>query len=171
MQIFFKNKKLINSGGYALVETIFYIAILGILSTAVISALVTMGKTFKETVAQTALLQSSSIMERMSREVRQDYSATLVSSTDLILKDSAGVNKTEFKLSGTDLQLLEGSGLTFTGNLNSPNVTVTALSFTQITTTQGKAFKVVMSVRYTLGSVVRTADFYDTVTLRGSYVH
>ncbi len=138
---------------------------------AVISALVTMTKTFRETVAQNALLKSSAIMERISREVRQDYSANVVSSTDLILKDSAGVNKTEFKLSGTDLQLREGSGLTLTGNLNSPNVAVTALTFTQITNVKGKAIKIVLSVRYTLGSVVRTADFYDTVTMRGSYPH
>lgn len=168
MNFFLKNKK-INSG-HTLVETLFYIAIFSILSIAIISALITMTKTFKETVAENTLLKSSSIMERISREVRQSYSSTLNSASDLILKDSAGLNKTEFKLSGTDLQLFEGSSLVFTGNLNSPNITVTALTFTQINTTKGKAVKIVLSVRYTSGSIVRNVDFYDTVTMRGSYV-
>jgi type II secretory pathway pseudopilin PulG len=156
--------------GYTIIEVIFYIALFALLSTVVIDSLLKMSKSFIEVSAQSELLQSSSIMERISREIRGASSFTLVSATDLILKDSIKTNKTEFKLSGTNLQLLEGSGLSFTGNLNDANISITNLSFTSISMTKGYAIKVVLTVRYDRGTTSRTEKFYDTVVLRGSYI-
>lgn len=156
--------------GYALIETLFYVALFSALSLAVISSLFAMSKSFSEVSAQSELLQSSRIMERISREVRQAYDINLASSSDLILKDSAGNDEMEFKLSGSDLQLLEGSSLVLTGNLNAPNIAVAGLTFTQITTAKGKAVKIVLTVTYNRGSISRTENFYDTVVLRGSYI-
>ena len=109
-------------------------------------------------------------MERMSREIRQAYSINSISSSDLKLdtKDDAGANKTvEFLLSGNSLQLLENNVLT--GNLNSPNITVMALTFTQITTAKGQGVKIFLTVKSNNDASSRNQDFYDTVVLRGKY--
>ena len=155
---------------YALVELVFYIVLFAILSLLVIDAMITMAKAFKETTIQAELVESNAIMERISREIRGSYDINTISTSDLKLntKDDAGANKTvEFLLSGSDIQLLENSVLT--GNLNTPNITVSNLTFTQITTTAGKAVKISLTVRSDNDAQNRSVDFYNTVTLRGSY--
>ncbi|MEI6280772.1 MAG: hypothetical protein WCP17_02110 [bacterium] len=156
--------------GYAVIELIFYIALFVLLSLVVINAMITMAKSFKETTLQAELEQSGAIMEKMVREIRASYDIGSITTNDLVLntKDNNGVNKTvEFLLSGSDIAFKENNVLT--GNLNTPNIVVTAINFTQITTTKGKAVKVFLTVRSSNDALARTQDFYDTVTLRGSY--
>ncbi len=163
-----KKKK---KSGYAVLELLFYIALFAVLSIVVIDAMITMAKSFKETSIQAELVRSGTIMERISREVRGSYGIDPIStSTDLKLntKDSGGANKTvEFKFVGSDVQLWDaGSNI---GNLNTLNIIVTALNFTQITTVKGKAVRIFLTVKSTNDTLSRTQDFYDTVVLRGSY--
>ncbi len=156
--------------GYAILELLFYISFFAVLSIVVINSMIIMTKAFRETTIQAELVQSGGIMERMSREIRQAYGINTISGSDLKLNttDSVGANKTvEFALSGTDVHFLENN--TLTGNLNTPNIVVTALSFTQITGTVGNAIKVTLSVRSTSDSLNRVVNFYDTIVLRGSY--
>ena len=162
------NKK---KNGYAVLELLFYIAFFAIFSIIAINSMIIMAKSFKETAILTELAQSGAIMERMSREIRQAYGIDFTSTaTDLKLntKDSSGVNKTmEFKFVNPNIQLWDsGSNI---GNLNPPNIVVTALAFTQITTGNGKAVKISLTIKSTRDSSNRLQDFYDTVTLRGSY--
>lgn len=167
MKIFKKNKI---KSGYALLELLFYIAFFAVLSLIVIDAMVVMAGSFKETTLQAELMQGGTIMERMSREIRQAYDINSISANDLKLntKDSSGADKTvEFLLSGSNLQLLENA--VFTGNLNTPNISITALTFTQITTAKGKAVKVFFTIKSANDTLGRTQDFYDTIALRGSY--
>ncbi len=157
-------------GGYVLLETIFYIALFAILSIAVIDALATMTKSFKETTIQAELMQGGDIMERISREIRQASSVNSISINDLKLSSvsSIGVNKTiEFLLSGSDIQLLENGS--FVANLNTQNLTVVSLTFAQISTVKGVAVKVFLRVMSKHDTSEREQDFYDTVVLRGSY--
>lgn len=168
-----KNKSLLHKSmtkGYTLLEALFYIALFAILTMAVISSLVTMTKSFKETSIQADLVQSATIMERITREVRQAYGINYITTSNLRLntKDESNNNKTvEFLLSGSNLQLIENSILT--GNLNTPNIVVTGLTFTEITTTEGKAVKMILSVRSLRDSSNRVKDFYSTIVLRGDY--
>jgi Tfp pilus assembly protein PilE len=167
-----KNKKNGPSlqAGYALLELLFYLAFFSLLTIIVINALITMVQSFKETEVQTELIRSGSIMERMSREVRGALSISTLSANDLKLNttDSAGTAKTvEFALSGSNVRLLENG--VFTGNLNSPNISVTGLTFTEITTTEGKGVKIVLTVQSLSDKYSRSVDFYDTVVLRGGY--
>ncbi len=158
------------SGGYTLVELLFYIAFFTTFSLLVINAMITMTRSFRETTIYGELAQNGVIMERISREIRQAYDISSISANDLKIntKDDAGANKTvEFLLSGSNVQLIENS--VFTGNLNSPNIVVTGLTFTQITTVKGKAVKVALLVRSTNDSLARVVDFYDTIVLRGIY--
>jgi type II secretory pathway pseudopilin PulG len=164
------DKKNKTRNGYAVLELIFYISLFAILSVVVINTMLTMSKSFKETALQAELVQSGTIMERISREIRQAYGIATISASDLVLntKDNSGANKTvEFLLSGTNLQLLENNILT--GNLNTPKIVITALNFTQITTAKGKAVKIFLTVRSSNDMQNRTHDFYDTVVLRGDY--
>jgi len=156
--------------GYAILELLFYISFFTVFSLLVINAMIIMTKSFRETSIEGEWMQSGVIMERMSREVRASYGINSISANDLKLntKDSVGANKTvEFLLSGSNVQLLENNVLT--GNLNTPNIIVNALSFTQITTVQGKAVKMTLTVRSKNDALNRTVDFYDTIVLRGDY--
>ncbi|OIO29940.1 hypothetical protein COX93_00325 [Candidatus Nomurabacteria bacterium CG_4_10_14_0_2_um_filter_30_12] len=157
-------------GGYVLLETVFYILLFAILSIAVIDSLITMTKAFKETMIQSELMQGGNVMERISREVRQAYGINLITANSLKIntKDSDGVNKTvEFLLSGADIRLLEND--VFTGNLNTSNVTITDINFTQINTLKGTAVKIFLTVKSNYDLQNRNETFYDTVVLRGDY--
>jgi Tfp pilus assembly protein PilE len=157
--------------GYTLMELLFYISFFSIISLLVINSLIIMTKSFKETTVQAELGDSSSIMERMSREIRKASNISTITASDLKLDtidDTTSAAKTvEFLLSAGSVQLLEDNILT--GNLNTPNITVTGLIFTQITTTASQAVKIHLILKSNNDSLGRTVDFYDTVGLRGSY--
>lgn len=169
----FKNKKINiqkNTGGYAVLELLFYIAFFAVLTLVVIDAMIVMSKSFQETKIQTELMQGGAIMERISREIRAAYDINTINTNNLILntKDDSGVDKTmEFSLSSSDLRLLENGALT--GNLNTSNIDITSLVFTQITTAKGKAVRVILSIKSSNDASARIEDFNDTVVLRGSY--
>lgn len=158
-----------HTGGYAVLELLFYISILATLSLLVINSMINMTLSFKETSIYGQLVQNGNIMERMSREIRTAHDIGSFSATNLRLNtDDADVNKTvEFILSDGNLQFLKNDG--FVGNLNTPNIVVTSLSFTQITTVKGKAVKIYLAVRASNDKLNRVFEFYDTVVLRGQY--
>ena len=154
--------------GYAVLELLFYISLFAILAIAVINSLLVMTRTFRETAIQRNLGEGGAIMERISREIR--FSNAVNSANPLLLAttDLEGDPKTvEFALSGSDIEFRENDSLV--GNLNTPEVEVTNLVFTQIITSQSQAVKVELTVRSKNDSLYRQANFYDTVVLRGSY--
>ncbi|MEK7069240.1 MAG: hypothetical protein AAB945_00400 [Patescibacteria group bacterium] len=165
-----ENTILEENSGYAIVELLFYISIFAILILVVINAMIMMTRSFKETTVNAELIGSSSIMERMSREVKQASSISSISANSVVLntKDLAGNPKTVgFSLSGSNIALSEnGNSL---GNLNTPNISVSALSFIEITTTMGKAIKMSLTLHSTNDVIGRNIDFYNTSVLRGSY--
>ena len=156
--------------GYAILELLLYIAFFSILSMVVISSMLTMTRSFRESTVLKEWVQGGVMMERITREIRASQGISSISASNLKLntKDSSGADKTiEFLLSGTNVQLLENNILT--GNLNTPNIIITGLTFTQITTTEGKAVKVILSFRSSNDSLSRVQDFYSTIVLRGGY--
>ena len=157
------NKK---KNGYAVLELLFYIASFAIFSLILINAMITMSRSFRETAIQAEFVQSGTIMERISREIRQANDINSIGINDLVL--NTGVNETmEFKFAGSDIQLWDtGSNI---GNLNSPSIAVTNLVFTSITTAKSKVVKIVLSIKSNNDKLNRTVDFYDTIVLRGSY--
>ena len=165
-----KNKIRKTKGGYTLIEILFYIALFSVLTLAIINSFITMTKAFKEISIQSDLVQSSLVIERMSREIRQAYGINSIATSDLKLntKDELDNNETvRFLLSGSDIQLFENDVLT--GNLNTPNIQVVNLSFTQITTVNGNAVKISLSVKSGRDTTNRVENFYNTVLLRGDY--
>ncbi len=159
-----------SKGGYAILELLFYIAFFALLSLAVINSLLVMTRAFKETTIHGQILRGGSVMERISREVRQSYGISLIAADSLALntKDENGDNKTvEFLLTGSNVQLKENGVVT--GNLNPPGLSVLGLTFTQINTPESAAVKIFLSVQSDNDSLDRIEDFYDTVVLRGDY--
>ena len=156
--------------GYVLLESLFYVSFFAVLSILVITAMLQMTGSFKDTAVYAELTQASSIMERISREIRSAENISIIGAGNLKLntRDSTDNPKTvEFLLSGTNVGLLEND--ISSGNLNGPSVNVTALSFTQINTAKGKAVKVFLTLTGDKDKYTRSYDFYNSVVLRGSY--
>lgn len=161
-----KNKK----RGYAILELIFYVSFFAVLSIAVISSMLTMSRSFKETAVFLKASRGAEIIERMVRETRNANTINTISATSLKLNttNEAGVATTmEFTLAGTDIELRENNSLV--GDLDAPNIIVESLSFTEIITTAGKAVKMQLSISLADDPSSRMFDFYDTVVLRGNY--
>jgi len=161
-----------NNKGISMIELLFYIAIFSVLFLVVINSMIFMTRSFRETVVNTDLTQSTSVMERISREIKNATSINTLSATSLKLNTidaiSQDVSTITFTLNGTNIEMYDGNNALI-GNLNSPNVAITALSFVQITTTEGTAVKIFMTVKSNHYNSVRTENFYDTVVLRGDY--
>ncbi|MFA5933887.1 MAG: hypothetical protein WC795_01535 [Candidatus Paceibacterota bacterium] len=163
--------------GATIFELLVYILIFSLTSIFVIDAVIVMTKSFAETRSNHDLLDGGlNALERMSREIRLAKSidgsnSTLdVSPGVLFLNttDDAGNTKTvEFYLNNGVLTLKENGAVS--GVLVGQNISVTNLVFRQITTVQGSAIKVELTVQDTRGSAHRTEDFYDTIILRGDY--
>src|SRR3989338_6687664 len=155
-----KLRKVAKVKGYAILELLFYIAFFSVLTLTVVSALLSMSKTFKETSVQAEILRGSAILERISSEIRQASAIDSISTTNLQLnQDNAGViSIAEFSLAGTDLEFRRDGGLV--GDLNPPNLLVSALNFTQITTAAGQAVKISISVVSGNDPGARTIGFF-----------
>lgn len=159
-----------NKKGFAILETLLYLSFFALLSIVVINAMIVMTKSFKETKIKSEIVQGASVFERISREIKQADSISSLGASDLKLntKDEFGVSKTvRFVLSGNNVQFFEND--IFVGNLNSDNVLVSGLSFTQISTGENTAVKLNMTVQSVSDSLNRTEDFYNTLVLRGGY--
>jgi len=163
-------RKIKKNKGFSPIELIFYIALFTALSLVIIDAMLVMVKTFRETTINTELVQGANVMERITREIRSADSISSISSTDLLLNttdESNNAKTLEFRQNGNNLELLEnGSSVGF---LNTPNLTVSSLTFTQITTTVGTGVKVSFNLTTTRYGSTRTEPFYSTVVLRGDY--
>src|SRR6185503_1918234 len=112
----------------------------------------------------------SEVMERIGREIRKASAINTITATDLLLDttDDAGESKTlEFVLAGNNIELRENGAVT--GNLNGEKTVVTALTFTEISTANGSAVKIFLTVRSASDTAGRSVDYYDTIILRGEY--
>ena len=126
--------------GYAILELLFYISFFVILSLLVINSMIIMTQSFKETSIQAELMQGGSILERISRDLRQanDFSyASNVLTVDI--DDSDSPKTITFTFANPNIQVTD-SVLGNLGNLNSPNIAVTGFAITPITTTEGKLY-------------------------------
>ena len=163
-----KNKRKVNTGT-AILETLFYISLFAAISIAVIDSLVVMTKSFKETNTQISLAQGQKIIERIANETRQASEITSITPTNLRLNttDQTGNIILGFNLNNGNIELLKNDVVV--DNLNSGNLTVTNLSFTNINTTIGKAVKIDLSVVSKFDSQNREENFHNTAVLRGKY--
>ncbi len=162
--------------GYTLVEAIIYIAILAILSIVFISLLFTMTQSYTKFRLERDLASSASLgLERLARETRQAKSIDLASTLGshpgrlfLNTTDSAGAATTiDFYLLDSTLMVKPGSAMA--ASTTAARVKVDNLVFRQINTAESSAVKIEMTLSSSRGQISRTAKFYATAVLRGSY--
>lgn len=160
----------IDNKGFSIIELLFYIAIFIVLFLVVVNAIIIMTKAFQETTVNIQITQSSNMMEKMSRAIRQSNGIVSFNTSDITLNtlnEAQVYTPVRFVLSGTDLQFYEDGVLV--GNLNSPNISVKNLTFEQITTAVGSGIKIYYRVESNSYSSTRAEDFFDTAMLRGEY--
>lgn len=175
--IFLTNMKNTRKNGYSLMEMLIYLAIFTMLSILVINSLITVMTSFSTTRTNRDLLESgSTAIERISREIRQ---AKTVDTTNSTLGSSPGVlqlNSTDgsgnallvkFMVSSGALNMYTGG--TLKDNLLGQNITVNNLVFRRISTTNGEAVKIELTLQDNSSKTTKTANFYDTIILRGGY--
>ncbi len=168
-----KHKK----NGYSIVEILVYLAIFTSISILVINSFIIILGSFSTTRANRDLLESgSTAIERISREIRQAKSVDIVSSTlgtnpgvlQLNSSDTSGVSEViKFSITNGALNIYKDG--TLIGNLLGQNVSVSSLIFRRITTTNGEAVKIELTLEDTIGNITKLENFYDTIILRGSY--
>ena len=164
-----KNIKKYNSG-YTLVETLFYTIIFAILSVALLNLMITMASSFMQTMVNGDIVQSGSITENISRELKQANNFSFSTNTLIVnTEDDAGNPKTvTYTLLNYNLQVAD-SVLGNFGNLNSPNISVLSFNIATINTLKGKAAKINLTIKSNRDSQNNMKDFQNTVILRGSY--
>ncbi len=178
---FFQKKRIhspaFSKKGTTLVEALVYLFILVLLLIVVIDALLSFSRSF-------GLLQSGrdvensaiASFERITREIRDSKSVDTLQSSfgsspgQLFLNttDSDGNAETiQFFLSGQTLHVKENG--TDQGALTRSSARITNLVFQHISTSVSEAVKISMTLESGNGPSYKSAIFYDTVVLRGSY--
>lgn len=164
-----------NQNGFSVAEIIIYLAIFTMVSILVINSFITITKSFSITHTNRDLLESGiTSMERISREIRQ------ASSIDLIESDLSGgvlqLNSTDkdnnpiiIKFSKESLILNLYQDDILSGNLLGQNIEIDNLIFRRIVTTESEAIKIEMTIHDTNSKTNKSANFYNTIILRGGY--
>lgn len=168
------NKKKLNRG-FTIMEVLIYVFILGIISVAIITASLAVMSSFNKTKITRNILESgNNTLERITREIRQSNSVDVANSSlgsnpgVLMLNstDGAGSPKTiRFIIENGALNIYQNGSLT--GNLLNQNVNITNLIFRRISTGEGEAVKIEMTLSNSDNSIFE--NFYDTIILRGGY--
>jgi Tfp pilus assembly protein PilW len=160
------------SKGYSLIELLVYVSLFVLISIVIIQSLIFTMKTYANARAYRTLQQNGElVMERITREIRQASAVSTGSSTfgsspgtlSLSGEDSVGTPYTAtVSVSGGSVQLATSS---VGSTLSSTEVTVSNLTFWNITTATSSAIKIELTLT-TLNSPVISSKFYGTAVLR-----
>jgi Tfp pilus assembly protein FimT len=171
--MFWKYKK--NKKGFSLVEMLIYTALLSFFMIIVVNAGIIMTGAYAR--ARTAKLlnaSSVSILTRLSTEIKKSSevsAASILNSNPgaLVLSQptDTGIETVEFYILDGRLVLRRAGAVI--GTLSPENVTLNNLVFQKITTTNGQAVRLVLTLSANKGGDVRTETFYNTTVLRESY--
>jgi hypothetical protein len=159
-----------NNVGYSLIETVFYVALFAVLSIALLEVMITMTGAFTQTIIDRNLTQGSNVIENMSRELKQANNFSFASNILIVnTKDDSGNPKTvTFTFANSNIQITD-SVLGNLGNLNTPNISITYFTVSNIITPKSKAARISLRVRANSDVAGREENFYNTVVLRGYY--
>ncbi len=172
-----KHRESIQKKGSTLVEALIYLFILVLLLGVVIYAMVSFSRSFG-LLQSGRTVESSAIasFERMTREIRDAKSIDLVQSSlgtspgQLFLNSTDASGNAEtfgFFLTGQSLHLKDNG--VDQGALTLSSARVTSLTFQRIATSVSEAVKISMTIESGSGPSYKSATFYNTAVLRGSY--
>jgi len=179
---FIRVKKNRNMQGFTLVEMIMYLAIMTVVTIAMVRALVVVFSSNRASFADSNIRNSAySAMENMIREIRGSQSIDMASSVlypsqtgilQLNQVDAAG-NPYIVRFSTSSnlsLSLSEGSTTpSFVGPITLNGTKVMNLIFTPINTGHSQAVRIQMNLTASANGQTKSQWFYSTVILRDSY--
>jgi type II secretory pathway pseudopilin PulG len=168
-----KNKK-----GFTVIELVVYMAILATVSIVVVGSIIMLARSFGKIKVSRALNETAkNSIERMVGEIRyangMDVAGSIFGSSPGKIKlnttdrTSGVATTTEIYLSGTVLNIKEGSGVAQA--LTPSGVSVSSLIFRNLTTATSSAVKMEIVFNASSGRFQKTENFYDTIILRQSY--
>lgn len=179
----FKNLKINKkNSGFTLVEMIIYIAIMTVITIALVRSLMVVFNSNRASFADSNIRNSAySAMENMIREIRGSQSIDMVNS--VLYPSQAGIlqlnqvdtngNPYIVRFSTSSLLALnfsEGSTtVSLVGPITLNGTKVMNLIFTPINTGNSQAIRIAMNLSATVNGQTRNQWFYDTVILRDSY--
>lgn len=181
MKIFLK-KNHRYKGGFTLVEMIIYLAIMTVITIALIRSLVIVLNSNRASFADSNIRNSAySAMENMVREIRGSQSIDTVNSvlypsqTGILQLNQVDTSGNPYIVrfstsSSLALNFSEGSTTpALAGPITLNGTKVMNLIFTKINTGNSQAVRIQMNLSATVNGQTRTQWFYDTVILRDSY--
>lgn len=176
-QIYSTIKKSIKSRGITLVETIFYIFVLVVITSIIVQMLVGIGGMYRNIKITRELESSGTIaMESMLREIRNASTVVTAGST---FEQNPGT----LKISGFDessnpynVTFNTSSGLIQISRNGDPFVPITSSSgsvsylvFTHLVGPNSEGVRIELEMSGTFGAVSKSERFYGFAILRGSY--
>jgi len=161
-------------GGFSLIETLFYVALLSFALLIVSQTVLMMLRSAERLRASAHLAQDAGAsLARLTREIRGATSITDATSVwsanpgalALQTTDVGGAAKTvAFKVLNGALYLFENN--LSSGALTGSSTVLTNFVFRKIPTTESTGVKIEMTLRSTVGAASSTESFYSTVVLR-----
>jgi Tfp pilus assembly protein PilV len=162
--------------GFALAEMLVYMAIMTVITLAIVNVVVVVLKSNKESFTYNNLRNSAVLaMEKMTKEIRSSVSWDVSQSSNNILylnsiDDSGNARVVEFYVQS---QVLMGFSSTTSGVYSGPltlnGTKVDNLTFKYLDNTNSKAIKIELAMEAGQGNAIKTETFYSTIVLRGSY--
>lgn len=165
-------KRASTTRGFTLVEMIIYIAILTLVFMVITTTLLSFTSSYRVLSVRRAIEHSAiESLERMTRDIR---AAASIDTGNSSLGVSPGVltiigpgNATTTKFHVQDGILAIDVNGVYKGPITTSDVTITNLTFNQLTTTYSKAVKIDMTLQAARGSVIETKTYHTTVILKG----
>ncbi len=163
-------KSSFKKSGFSLIETIIYVAILGVISVVMINMLLSFTQTYKTVVALRAAEHSAiSSMERITREVRAagsvDTGVSTLGTSPGVLTLTSIATTTKFYVSSGVLRMdING---TYFGPLTLSNTTINSLIFRLLDNGFSQAVKIDLTITGTVGNVSKTKTYHSTIILNG----
>jgi len=168
--------------GFTLVEMIIYLAIMTVITVALVRSLVVVFASNRASFADSNIRNSAySAMENMVREIRGSQSIDTVNSV-LYPSQSGVLQLNQVDASGnpyivkfattSSLALGMSKGSTtpaFVGPITANGTKVLNLIFTPINTGRSQAVRIQMNLSASANGLTKTQWFYDTAVLRDSY--
>lgn len=170
-----------NKNGYSLIEVLFYTGIFTLVFFLIINSIITFMDSFKQISKNTELIQSSQILETITREIKLANEVQTFGNSTLVLKSKNDADQdriVSFIKEGNNINLsIEENGSTNNlGALNdSTNIRIDnfiikdAQDTTKSNGVVAKAIYVKLTVTSTRFGKEKTEKFYTASTLRGNY--
>lgn len=166
--------------GFALAEMIVYVAIMAVMTTAIVNIVIGVTRSNKQSFVYENIKNSAiTSMERITRETRSalgiNYSQSAFNSNNGILslfsKDQFGNTETiKFYLQDQKMKVdIEGIATSTGGILTLGGTKILSLVFIPIDTGNSEAIKIEMVVEGGDRDFLKNENFYSTIILRGSY--